>query len=172
MKKIMAWSKCQMEIASTNEAETMPATGLESIGTIKDKSSTLEASDGDTLEAKATGGESVAKEVGEGGYTVKTRIIEPEDELYVKLGMGNISEEEGAEKGELKVTTHVVSGDWALKVTPKNKGAKGIKAPKTHITAKPGWSEEEGNFLDLEFEILKGAANYWYSRFTTTAVLP
>jgi hypothetical protein len=34
------------------------------------------------------------------------------------------------------------------------------------VTAKPGWSEEDGNYIDLDFDILKGAAGYWYSRFT------
>ena len=26
--------------------------------------------------------------------------------------------------------------------------------------------EEEGNYADIEFEIIKGAAGYWYSKFT------
>ena len=33
----------------------------------------------------------------------------------------------------------------------------------------PGWSEEEGNYADIEFEIIKGAAGYWYSKFTKKA---
>ena len=63
----MAWSKCTIEIGTTGGNGAM-ATSLTSIGTIKDKSSTLEPSDGETLEAKATGGETVAKEAQEGGF--------------------------------------------------------------------------------------------------------
>jgi hypothetical protein len=48
-KRIMAWSKCAIEIGKTGEADTM-ATQLTNIGTIKDKSSSLEPSDGDKLE--------------------------------------------------------------------------------------------------------------------------
>lgn len=79
-KKIMAWSECTIEIGKTGENDAM-ASSLTDIGVIKDKSSTLEPSDGDTLEAKATGGKTVAKEQLEGGFLLKTRVIEPDDEL-------------------------------------------------------------------------------------------
>lgn len=139
---------------------------LKNIGTIKDKSSTLEPSDGDTLEAKATGGETVAKETQEGGFLLKTRVIEPDDELLEMLGLGELDKE----SDEFKMKTHVVEGDFSVEVEPKNYGAKGIRAPKTNVAYKPGWSEEEGNYADLEFEIVKTdqadeTKNYWYSRF-------
>ena len=158
-KKIMAWSKCTIEIGKSGASGAM-GTSLTSIGVIKDKSSSLEPSDGEELEMKATGGEVVAKEVQEGGFTLTTRVIEPTDELITLLGIGTTA------SGETKITTHVVDGDWSVKVTPKNTGAKGIKAPVTNITYKPGWSEEDGNYADIDFEILKGEADYWYSYFT------
>lgn len=168
-KVIMAWSKCKFEIGKTKDDDTMAET-LTDIGTIKDKSSTLEPSDGEELEMKATGGETVAKETQEGGYKATTRVIEPTDELLTLLGLGEVVSGEGADKGDFKVTTHIVDGNWSLKITPKNAGAKGIKAPKTSITYKPGWSEEDGNYADIDFEILKGDAGYWYSKFTKPAV--
>lgn len=161
-KKIMAWSKCTFEIGKTGDNDAM-ATELTDIGTIKDKSSSLEPSEGDALEMKATGGETVAKEVLEGGYKATTRVIEPTEDLENMLGIAKTVGE------EQQVSTHVVEGDWSLKITPKNVGAKGIKAPKCSITYKPGWSEEDGNYADIDFEILKGDAGYWYSRFTKTA---
>lgn len=157
-KVIMAWSKCVVKIGKTKADDTFADT-LESVGVIKDKSSTLEPSDGDVLEAKATGGETVAKEQQEGGFLFKTRVIEPSDDLIVSLGLATVV------GGELNVSTHMVNDDWSLEVTPKNTGAKGIKAPKCSIAYKPGWSEEEGNYADLEFEILQGDAGYWYSKF-------
>lgn len=167
-KVIMAWSKCKFEIGKTKEDDTMAET-LTDIGTIKDKSSTLEPSDGEELEMKATGGETVAKETQEGGYKATTRVIEPTDDLLTLLGLGEVVSGEGTDKGDFKVTTHIVDGNWSLKITPKNAGAKGIKAPKTSITYKPGWSEEDGNYADIDFEILKGDAGYWYSKFTKPA---
>lgn len=161
-KKIMAWSKCTFEIGNTGTNDAMAST-LTNIGTIKDKSSSLEPSEGDALEMKATGGETVAKEVLEGGYKATTRVIEPTDELETMLGIAKTVGD------EQQVTTHVVEGDWSLKITPKNVGAKGIKAPKCSIIYKPGWSEEDGNYADIDFEILKGDAGYWYSRFTKPA---
>lgn len=159
-KKIMAWSKCKVEIGKTGENDAM-ATSLSDIGTIKDKSGELNPSDGDSLEMKATGGEMVAKETTEGGYTLTIRVIEPDTTLLTTLGLG-----ETATGGtDFNVTTHIVDGDWSVKLTPKNVGAKGLKAPKTNITYKPGWSEEDGNYADIDFEILKGDAGYWYSIF-------
>lgn len=167
-KIIMAWSKCKFEIGKTKDDDTMAET-LTDIGTIKDKSSTLEPSDGESLEMKATGGETVAKETQEGGFKATTRVIEPTNELLTLLGLGEVVSTDGADKGDFKVSTHIVDGDWSLKITPKNTGAKGIKAPKTSITYKPGWSEEDGNYADIDFEIIKGDAGYWYSIFTKKA---
>lgn len=163
-KVIMAWSKCKFEIGKTKDDDTMADT-LTDIGVIKDKSSTLEPSDGDALEMKATGGETVAKETQEGGFTATTRVIEPTDELLTLLGIGKAD----AANKEFQVNTHIVDGDWSLKITPKNTGARGLKAPKCNITYKPGWSEEDGNYADIDFEIIKGDAGYWYSLFTKAA---
>ncbi len=160
----MAWSQCKIEIAQAQENGGMPSS-LTDIGTIKDKSSTLEPSDGETLEAKATGGVTVAKEVTEGGLTLKTRIIEPDDQLRTLLGLGSTSSD------GFDVKTHIVEGHFAVKLTPKNVGAKGINAPKASIIYKPGWSEEEGHYADLEFEILRGD-QYWYHLFTKQASAP
>lgn len=161
-KVIMAWSECTIEIGTTGDKDVM-ATSLTDIGVIKDKSSQLVPSDGDALQAKATGGHTVAKEQQEGGFTLNTRVIEPEDTLLTLLGLGE------AKTDEFNVKTHVVEGDFSVKVTPKNVGARGLKAPKTNITYKPGWSEEEGNYADLSFEILFGEQDYWYSRFKKAA---
>lgn len=162
-KIIMGWSKCKIEIGKTPEEETM-ATELTSVGTIKDKSSTLEPGDGDALEAKATGGITVAKEAQEGTLTLKTRVIEPTNSFLKLLGLGT------EETTDFKVTTHLVDVPYSVKVTPKNVGAIGIEAPKTNVTYKPGWSEEEGNYADLEFEIVLGAAGYWYKRFKSAGI--
>lgn len=163
----MSWSKCKIEIGSANNGgSAMPST-LTSIGTIKDKSTTLEPSDGDVLEMKETGGKTVAKEVGEGGLVLKTRVIEPADTLYTTLGLGAAASGTGAT--EYNVKTHVVSGKFGVKLTARNVGAKGLKIPYSSITAKPGYSEEDGHYLDLEFDILQGAAAYWYQRFPVTS---
>ena len=162
---IMAWSECEIEIGKTGSGDAM-SENLTSIGVIKDKSSTLEPSDGDVLEMKSSGGHTVAKESSEGGFVLKTRVVEPTNALEVLLGLS--SAESG---GESQVKTHVVGDDWSVKLTPKRVGARGIKAPKTHVTYKPGWSEEDGNYADIEFDILYGAQDYWYSRFTKVSPL-
>lgn len=162
---IMSWSKCKIEMgAAVIGGASMPAS-LSSIGTIKDKSTTLEPSDGEVLEMKQTGGLRVAKEEGEGGLVLKTRVIEPSDDLYTTLGIASVD----STSSELQVKSHVVSGNFGIKLTPKNIGAKGIKAPFTSVAFKPGYSEEDGHYVDLEFELLQGAAAYWYSKYTVAA---
>ena len=166
-KVIMAWSKCKIEIGKTGANDAM-AESLTDIGVILNRSSRLESEAGEKLEMKATGGEVVASEQEEGTLRLETTVIEPSEALLTLLGIGTSSE------GETTVTTHVVDGDWSVKVTPKNQGAKGIAAPKCNITYAPGWSEENGNQGVLTFNILKttdAQTNYWYKRFTTASAL-
>lgn len=158
---VMSWSKCAIKIGVSTGAM---ATLLQPIGVVKDRSTTLEASEGDVLEAIASGGERVAKEALEGGFTISTRVIEPSDDLIELLGIG-------AEKnGELQITTHLINQPFSIEITPKNVGARGIRAPYTNITYRPGWSEEEGFYADLEFEVLRGTAGYWYSHFRSAGL--
>ena len=158
----MAWSKCKIEIGQTGANDAM-AENLTDIGVILNQSSSLEAEAGDTLQAIATGGEVVAEEAQEGTLRLETTLIEPSESLATLLGIGTASE------GEITVSTHIVDGDWSVKVTPKNNGAKGIAAPKCSITYTPSWDEEHGNQLTLTFNIHKTTEanpNYWYKRFT------
>lgn len=158
---VMSWSKCEIKIGTSTG--TM-STNLKSIGYVKDRSTTLEASEGDVLEAIASGGERVAKEALEGGFTISTRVIEPSDDLITTLGLGTTSGE------ELQITTHLINEPFSVEITPKNVGARGIRAPYTNITYRPGWSEEEGFYADLEFEVLRGTAGYWYSHFRSAGL--
>lgn len=158
---VMSWSKCAIKIGTSTGAM---ATLLQPIGVVKDRSTTLEASEGDVLEAIASGGERVAKEALEGGFTISTRVIEPSDDLIELLGIGT------EKNGELQITTHLINQPFSIEITPKNVGARGIRAPYTNITYRPGWSEEEGFYADLEFEVLRGTAGYWYSHFRSAGL--
>lgn len=150
----MAWSKCKIEIGVTGSNDT-PASSLTDIGVISNQSSTLSAEAGDALQAIATGGEVVAQEPQEGTIQLETTIIEPTNDLLVLLGLT----EETTTADDVHVMTHVVNGDWTVKVTPKNSGAIGILAPKTNITYAPAWDEENGNTAVLIFSILKTTEN-------------
>lgn len=161
---IMSWSKCKIEIGKTGDSDEM-ATSLSSIGTIKDKSTALSTEDGEVLEARATGGVVVATEEGEHVYTVTTRVMEMDFETEAGLTGATLD----AEKKELTVKTNIVSGDYSMKLTPKNMGSIGIKAPKCHVSFKPGSSEEEGSFVDVTFKILATADGVLYKKFKVAA---
>lgn len=166
-KKIMSWKECDIEIGTPGTNDAFPAdNALTNLGVIKDGTAELVSTAGDTLQARGTGGFLVAEEEGEGSYEIRARLIEPADSIYTLLGVGTVD----GTSGDLQVKTHLVDGQFAVKVSPKNVGAKGIKAPLTSISFRPGRSDKEGDFLDLVFKMIySDTLGYWYSRFTKPA---
>lgn len=160
----MSWSKVKIEVGKTGENDAM-ATELTNIGTINDKSTTLATEDGESLEAKATGGIVVATEEGEPVVTITTRVKEMDFDTE-KLFTGATISQDG---DELVVKTNVVSDDFSVKLTPKNIGAIGIKARRCHVSFKTGHSEEEGNYVDLTFKILACEDGELYRKFRVKA---
>ncbi len=69
------------------------------------------------------------------------------------------------EGDELTVKTNIVADDFSVKLTPKNIGAVGIKARRTHVSFRPGSSEEEGQYVDLTFKILACEDGELYKKF-------
>lgn len=165
MKKIiMSWSKCKIEIGLTGAADAMAAV-LKSIGIINDKSTTLSTEDGETLEAKATGGIVVASEEGEPTVSLTTRVKEMDFDIETLL----TGAEASTDGDSLKVTTNIVSKDFSMKLTPKNIGAVGIKARRCHVSFRPGSSEEEGAYVDLTFKFLACEDGELYTKFKVKA---
>ena len=154
----MSWSKCKIEVGKTGEDEAM-AVSLTNIGIINDKSTTLATEDGEKLTATATGGIVVAEEEGEPVVTITTRVKEMDFDTEKIFTGATVSEE------ELVVKTNVVSDDFSVKLTPKNIGAIGIKARRTHVSFRPGSSEEEGSYVDLTFKILACSDGELYKKF-------
>lgn len=161
-KIIMSWSKCKIEVGKTGEDEAM-AVSLTNIGIINDKSTTLATEDGEKLTATATGGIVVAEEEGEPVVTITTRVKEMDFDIEKIFTGATVSEE------ELVVKTNVVSDDFSVKLTPKNIGAIGIKARRTHVSFRPGSSEEEGSYVDLTFKILACSDGELYKKFRVKA---
>lgn len=142
-KIIMSWSKCKIEVGKTGDDEAMAAS-LTDIGTINDKSTTLATEDGETLTTRV-------KEMGFDTEKMFTGAVVSED------------------SNELTVKTNVVSDDFSVKLTPKNIGAIGIKARRTHVSFRPGSSEEEGSYVDLTFKILACSDGELYKKFRVKA---
>ena len=158
----MSWSKCKIEVGETGASDAMAAS-LTDIGVINDKSTALAAEDGESLTAVATGGVVVAEEEGEPVITLTTRVKEMSYEVE-SMFTGAVAGS-GDNAGELTVKTNVVSKDFSVKLTPKNIGAVGIKARRTHVSFRPGSSEEEGQFVDLTFKILACEDGELYKKF-------
>ena len=70
---------------------------------------------------------------------------------------------------ELTVKTNIVSDDFSVKVTPKNIGATGIKVRRSHVSFRPGSSEEEGQYVDLTFKVLACEDGELYKKFKVKA---
>lgn len=163
-KIIMSWSKCKIEVGKTGDDDAMAAE-LTDIGVINNQSTTLASEDGDTLTATATGGIVVAEEEGEPTVTLTTRVKEMSFDVEKLFTGATVSED----SNELTVKTNVVSEDFSVKLTPKNIGAIGIKARRTHVSFRPGSSEEEGAYVDLTFKILACSDGELYKKFRVKA---
>lgn len=158
----MSWSKVDIKIGRTINTQSVVdgfATQLRSIGVIKNNSTILEASDGDVLEAIETGGKRVAYEENDGSITITTRIIEPTFELESYLTGAS------EQSGELTVKTLVIGDDFSVQITPKNIGGTGIRIRKAHLSYKPGYSEEEGQYADLTITVLACEDGELYTKF-------
>lgn len=154
----MSWSKCKIEVGKTGDGDAL-ATELTNIGVINDKSTTMSTEDGETMTAKATGGVVVAEEVGEPVVSITTRVKEMTPEIEAMF-TGAVQQGE-----DLVVKTNVVSSEFSMKLTPKNIGATGIKARKCSVAFKSGYSEDEGQYVDLTFKILACADGELYTKF-------
>lgn len=160
MSLIMSWSKCTIEIGKTGAADAMAAV-LTSIGTIADRSTSLESADGEVLEMKATGGVTVAKEQSEGEITLTTRIIEPDFEFL----SGLINAEYDDVEDKLTVKSQIVNDPYSVKLTPKNSGATGLEIRKASVSYKDGYSEENGHYADVVFTVLACSDGELYTKF-------
>lgn len=161
-KVIMAWSKCKIELAPIPEDESMADdSAFFDVGYIRTNTTSLSSNEGDALQAIETGGAIIAEEKQEGDFALATEVIEPSANLYTNLGIGVIDEN----GDDINVTTHIVPGNYCLKLTPKNLGAMGIKAPKCSVSVAPAFGDDTGNALTLNIPILQGSAGYWYKKF-------
>ncbi len=146
----MAWSKCKFDIGDAGDNDEFAA-ALMNVGKTQDQSTELTSDDGDTLTEKASGGEVVGEEQNEGTVQIVTKIIEPSAELLESLGIADAEDE----NGEQAIKTHIVPGVKSIKITPKNKGAKGIKAPTTSVSVTENYDEKDGNILTLTAKVHK-----------------
>lgn len=159
-KIIMAWSKCKVELAPMPEDESMADdSALFDIGIIRQNTTSLSSSEGDALQAIETGGAIVAEEKQEGDFALATEVIEPSDDLYTDLNIGSKNGD------DVDVKTHIVPGNYSMKLTPKNLGAKGIKAPKCSVSVTPTFGDDTGHGMTLNISIMQGEAGYWYKKY-------
>lgn len=159
-KVIMAWSKCKVELAPMPENETMADdSAFFDVGYIRTNTTSLSSNEGDALQAIETGGAIIAEEKQEGDFSLATEVIEPSASLYTSLGIGVIDGD------DVNVTTHIVPGNYCMRLTPKNLGAMGISAPKCSVSVAPAFGDDTGNALTLNVSVLQGTAGYWYKKF-------
>ena len=104
------------------------------------------------------------------------KIIMSWSKCKIEVGKTGDDEEKmfnGAEVSEdgdeLTVKTNVVSDDFSVKLTPKNIGAIGIKIRRSHVSFRPGSSEEEGSYVDLTFKVLACSDGELYKKFRVKA---
>ena len=225
----MSWSQCVIKAARTGTADAI-GSPLVSIGTIKDKSTTMATADGEKRVMKATGGITIAQETSDGDVTITTRIVEPDfktisllmgksvkaqanaiiaattikvekgsnawngmylsngiataqvtgidttngsyDTLTISLGAAVTTCDilfESNSSGNLLVKSNVIAEEWSMEITPKNIGATGVRARRTSVLYKEGFSEDEGHFADVTFTIIQCSDGELYTKFKKTS---
>ena len=225
----MSWSQCVIKVALTGTYDAI-GSPLVSIGTIKDKSTTMATADGEKRTMKATGGITIAQETSDGDVTITTRLVEPNfktiallmgtsvkaqanattnattikiekgskafvgmyisngtayakvteidttngsyDLLTITLGAALVTGDilfESNSNGNYLLKTNVIADEWSMEITPKNIGATGVRARKTSVLYKEGFSEDEGHYADVTFTIIQCADGELYTKFKKTS---
>lgn len=159
---IMGWGKCTIKTGLTGASEAM-ASSLAELGIIKEDTATLTVDSGNVLEARETGGKTVAREEMDGNVSLNFRIIEPTNTLYTTF-FGTAAGDDGS----MVVSTHVVADKFSVEVTPKNTGGIGLRARKCNVTFRPGWNDQEGNYVDITYNILACSDGELYTRFVVS----
>lgn len=162
----MSWGKCSITIGKTGASDAMAIT-LATIGTIKDKSTNLEMQEGESKEARATGGVLIAYEEAEPTIQLTARVVEPDYAVIASiLGTGATHD---TVAGTLTYKTFVITDPFSVQVTPNAVGATGIKIRKARVTYKEGYSEDEGYYADFTFTVLACADGELFQKFKKTA---
>lgn len=156
---VMGWSKVHLAIGKTGAGDTL-STAWFSPGVIKEATTTMEVAAGDTQEMKATGGIVVAKLQKESTATIKTRVIEmPLTTLNVLLPSTYTAAVANAEAGSggdrLDIKSFVTTDEYSIRIFADIPGGVGVECVKCQTSVVPGRSEEEGNYYDITFTVLK-----------------
>lgn len=67
--------------------------------------------------------------------------------------------------GNLLVKSQIVPDKYSVEISPKNSGGTGMRIRRSAVSYKPGYSEEEGHFVDMVFTIEPCADNELYTKF-------
>ncbi len=147
MKKII-WAMCNFAIGKCG-ANGELATTFADIGDAEENTTTMATDQGEVKELKKSGGVLVDRIEQEGVTYIETTLIDPTT-LYQTLGLGTNSDT------KVRVKTHVVEGNYSMRLTPLRTGGYGIEAPCTQISFLPQGEEAKGAAVKVRFTFLQG----------------
>lgn len=127
-----AWGKPTIQVAPPDATgKTIPATGLQTIASIKENTTKLETQDGEKKELKGEGGITLDVRRGASSSTLTTEIFLLKDDVLPQL-----------------LKTQTVS----VVVTPEDKTTVGLFIPMATVSISQLWSTEEGAAVKVTFE--------------------
>lgn len=151
-----AWGNLILEIAESNEEQTMPV-ALEQLGWVEEGSISLDVARGTKLELKETGGIVRDSKENEPAITVKMDILGIPVSMRTKFWDAETTLE------KTKIKSLVTDKKFALKLSnPEIIGSDTLEIPYTTVFMSPLLSDDKGYRATLEFTILKGLANYLF----------
>lgn len=139
---VVSWGSPTLEFIKVTSG-TAPATGDWSAQTgyvkipgdvLLQNSSTLETTEGDTMEVKNEKGEDVDKKQLPASYSFTTSVIKKKGETVVKTAFAPVN--------------GIVDGNWAMRLIAEDPATPGFVFNKCTISVTKSWSSEQGS-LDV-----------------------
>ncbi len=130
---VLSWGKPQVEYALLN-ADGTPGE-FRAFPEIVQGTATLEAAEGDLLEAKQEGGERVDARRSASSYTFKLSVFAKKNSTK-----------------PIEDTNGIVTGNYALRLTPEDPAAIGFAMARASVSAGESWTAEQGTYWNYTFE--------------------
>ena len=157
-----AWGTISMKMAkTTDKGATFNAAGLETIGTLKEDSISLSTEDGKKYELYGSGHQLIDELRGEPTIKVTATIVNI-PEATRKAFWQTEGSLDGSTK-QLKVKSMVTVDKFGVQFGSDVTGSETFEAPYCSVNLKPIFAEAEGWSGEVEFTIMRGAADHLFA---------
>lgn len=150
-----AWGETEVLIGATGE-KGAEGTALVKLGHVKEGSISISQEEGTKKEWKATGGVVIDSYIAPGKLTVSFTVKNLNEEVLERFF------EVKSANNKLTIASLSNDKEYTIKIDHKGAGVEVLTFPRTKISAKLLFSEEDGYGLELMVDVLKSEAGGGY----------